>query len=212
MRETPRRRKAHRLCQPREAKINRGSEASGGQRILGKEGLSGFRSSETLTTTPSITCCCFTLMAGGKLLAVSYYMAGTNFRASANQLAEGIELRPDGTPVNLTALPYYFLVSHAAELFLKAALLKRGFPAEDLKKFDYRHDLNALLSELQKKGLSVTSHTVAVVNGLAEQHKKHTLRYINLFDKNKLYWPPISVISEALDELFSLTRISTQGK
>jgi len=110
----------------------------------------------------------------------------------------------------LTAIPLYFLASHAAELFLKAALLKRGFDELDLKKYDYRHNLNSLLSELQKKEVSVTDRCVATIDGLSGQHEKHALRYTVLVDDgNKTYWPPLSSVFSMLDELLLLTRVST---
>jgi hypothetical protein len=143
-------------------------------------------------------------------LAVAYYTNGINFRLSAERLREGLELDDAGRPKKLTAIPLYFLASHAAELFLKAALLKRGFPEADLKKYDYRHNLAALLQELQGKGVPVSSDTATIIHGLSEQHKTHQLRYTVLVDdKTKTYWPPLSLVFAALDELLLLTRIST---
>lgn len=145
-------------------------------------------------------------------LAVAYYLNGTNFRMSAEELKNTLELDVDGRPTKLTAVPLYFLASHAAELFLKAALLKRGFDEQYLKKYDYRHDLSSLLSGLQKKGVAVTDATVATIHGMAKQHKNHALRYTVLVDDGaKTYWPPLSAVFSMLDELVLLTRISTQG-
>lgn len=145
-------------------------------------------------------------------LASSYYMNGVNFRMSAERLQEGLELDSDGRPMKLTAIPLYFLASHAAELFLKAALLKRGFPESELKKYDYRHNLDALLEELINKGLPVSGDTEAVVHGLSEQHKKHQLRYSVLIDDGeRTYWPPLSFVFASLEELLLVTRISTHG-
>ena len=145
-------------------------------------------------------------------LAVAYYTNGVNFRLSAERLRESLELDDAGRPKKLTAIPLYFLASHAAELFLKAALLKRGFPETDLKKYDYRHNLEALLQELQRKGIPVSSDTTAVIHGLSEQHKTHQLRYTVLVDDGtKTYWPPLSLVFAALEELLLLTRISTHG-
>jgi len=70
-------------------------------------------------------------------LAAAYYINGSNFRLSAEKLMEGLELDASGRPTKLTAVPLYFLASHAAELFLKAALLKRGFAEAKLKKHDH---------------------------------------------------------------------------
>ena len=128
-------------------------------------------------------------------LAVAYYLNGADFRASAEQLRSHVELDSDGRPTKLTAILLYFLASHAAELFLKAALLKRGFPEVQLRKFDYRHNLSALLIELKNKGVSVTDDTTAVVDGLSDQHKKHALKYTVLVDDGeKTFWPPLSLV------------------
>jgi len=151
-------------------------------------------------------------MADNTLLAVSYYINGVNFRASADRLANDLEIDSDGKPLRLTAIPYYLLVSHGAELFLKAELLKRGFDEKDMKKFDYRHDLSALLSELRDRGVSVSSPTIQVVDGLNAPHKLHILRYAQFFgDGVNLYLPTLPAVNNMLDELFSLTRISAQG-
>jgi len=145
-------------------------------------------------------------------LAVAYYTNGVNFRMSAERLREGIELDDAGRPKKLTAIPLYFLASHAADLFLKAALLKRGFAEADLRKYDYRHNLAALLQELQRKGVPISSATAAVVHGLSEQHQTHQLRYtVSVDDGTRTYWPPLFLVFAALEELLLLTRISTHG-
>jgi len=145
-------------------------------------------------------------------LASAYLLIAVGFRLSAEELKKSIEVDGDGRPTHLTAIPLYFLASHAAELFLKAALLKRGFSEADLKRYDYRHNLSALLSEIQKKGLVVTEETVKTVTGMSTQHNNHKLRYTVLIDDGtKTYWPPLAAVFSMLDELLLLTRISTQG-
>lgn len=146
-------------------------------------------------------------------LAVAYRLNGVNFRASAEMLGEALELDGSGRPTSLTAIPVYFLASQAAELFMKAALLKRGFSESDLKKkHELRHNLEALLQEIQSKGVPVSAETAAIVAGLSEQHRTHQLRYTVLVDDGtKTYWPPLSIVFAALDELLLLTRISTHG-
>ena len=146
-------------------------------------------------------------------LASYYRLMGVAFWESAKKLEVIIEKRQDGSPAKLTSIPFYFLISHAAELFLKSALLKRDFTEYDLKKYDYRHDLNILFEELQKKGVTVTPTTIDVINGLHTRHKDHSLRYGgSLHDGQKTYWPPTSLMNPMLEELLSLTKLSTQGR
>lgn len=148
----------------------------------------------------------------GIVLASAYRLNAVNFRASAEVVASTLALDVQGRPTSLLALPFYFLISHAAELLLKAALLKRGVSEAELKEFDLRHSLSGLLSELQKLGPSVSSDTEVLVNGLHGQHLTHALRYAVLADsREKTYLPPIPAVYEMLDELLMLTRISTQG-
>jgi hypothetical protein len=145
-------------------------------------------------------------------LAVAYYLNGASFRACAETIAAGLDLDATGCPTALTAVPLYFLASHAAELFLKAALLKRGFDAAKLMKHDHRHNLAALLEEIQKMSVPVSGETMAVVGGLSEQHRTHQLRYTILVDDGRAtYWPPVAAVFAALDEMLLMTRISTHG-
>ena len=66
-------------------------------------------------------------MSDNIYLASIYRVTAVNFWESAKTLSASIECRDDGTPAKITAIPFYFLISHAAELLLKSALLKRGF-------------------------------------------------------------------------------------
>jgi hypothetical protein len=151
-------------------------------------------------------------MTDSMYLASVYRLTGVIFRSAAETLAATLEIKEDGTPAKLTAIPFYFIASHAAELFLKTALLKRGFTESDLKEYDYRHNLNALLAALHGKGVSITQDTVNLINGLHYQHQTHALRYTALVDDGQpTYMPPPSPVFEMLDELLLLTRFSTQG-
>jgi hypothetical protein len=145
-------------------------------------------------------------------LASVYRLTAVNFWKSAELLSRSIATNGDGTPAKVTAIPFYFLISHAAELLLKSALLKRGFPEGKLKKFDYRHNLAALLDELRKRGVSITAESVRLMGGLHSQHQNHALRYTALLDDGqKTYMPPPRLMLAMLEELLLLTRISTQG-
>ncbi len=144
-------------------------------------------------------------------LAITYRMTGDIFTDSARTLDKTIEKDANGLPTRLTCIPFYFLVSHATELYLKSALLKRGLKEGDLKKYDYRHNLDALLKEVQSIGLEVSSTTVDLINGLSPQHKNHTLRYTVLVEGTKTFAPPPSILFPMLEELLLLTRISTMS-
>lgn len=145
-------------------------------------------------------------------MASIYRLSGVNFWQSARHLSEKIEVDDRGVPTRLTALPLYFLVSHATELLLKSALLKRGFSERDLRHVSYRHNLDRLLTALKDKGVTVTPGTANLVRQLSAQHETHALRYSALVDDgNPTYMPPPGLLFEMLEELLLLTRISTQG-
>jgi hypothetical protein len=151
-------------------------------------------------------------MTDGTYMASIYRLEAVAFQDSARRLSGSFEAEGKSLQSERIALPFYFLVSHAAELFLKAALFKRGFTEGELKKHGTRHSLSALLAELQKKGLSVSPQTVQILNGLNAQHENHALRYTAFVDDGKkTYMPPPAVVFGMLDELLLLTRISTQG-
>jgi hypothetical protein len=145
------------------------------------------------------------------VLASNYRLIGVNFQASAKTLLETMEVNEDGSPARYTSIPFYFLVSHAAELFLKSALLKRAFTGKELKKYDYRHDLNALLKSLQEKGVKVSPDAIELITSLQDQHKAYALRYSVFGGYGRKRMPRPHPALEILDELMMLTRISTQG-
>ncbi|MFN0244756.1 MAG: hypothetical protein ACKVWV_17865 [Planctomycetota bacterium] len=138
-----------------------------------------------------------------------YRMTAVNFRVSAEALLPSLKLRDDGSPGKLTAIPFYFLVSQAIELFLKSALLKRGYVPADLKRFDNRHNLNALLKLLTTMGLPIGPEATSIINGLSPQHAHHLLRYHFLVNP---FMPAPASLWPILDELLFLTRISTHGR
>lgn len=138
-----------------------------------------------------------------------YRMTAVNFRLSAEALHPSLELRDDGSPAKLTAIPFYFLVSQAIELFLKSALLKRGYVPADLRRFDNKHNLRALLELLKKKGLPVSAEATSIIEGLSPQHAHHLLRYHFLINP---FMPPPTNLWPVLDELLMLTRVSTHGR
>ena len=148
-------------------------------------------------------------MVDSIVLASTYRLNAENFWESAKKLDMTLDKRSDGSPSKLTAIPFYFLISHAVELFLKSALLKRGFTENDVKKYDYRHNLDALLAALQKKGVNISPETATMINGLSVLHKTHALRYDVLLEGGKKFWAPTHLLLQMHDELLLLTRIST---
>ena len=150
-------------------------------------------------------------MTDNIVMASKFRLIAVNFWESAKKLDTLLEKRDDGSPAKLTAIPFYFLVSHAAELFLKSALLKRGYTEKELKDH-YGHNLNSLLKALEAKGVTVTPATVEVIDGLQELNENHVLRYDLRIVPSKKYWTSTNKIHSVLEELLLLTKISSQGK
>ena len=57
----------------------------------------------------------WTEMQDSLYMASIYRLTGVNFWQSAKHLSEKIEVDDRGVPTKLTALPFYFLVSHATK-------------------------------------------------------------------------------------------------
>jgi hypothetical protein len=139
-------------------------------------------------------------------MASIYRLTAVNFEQSAKTLSQTLEVNEQGRPMKLTALPFYFLVSHATELFLKSALLKRGASDKELRR-RYRHNLAALLTALLNEDVVVTPQTVGLVQQLSGQHATSALRYSALVDNGQaIYLPPPQLLLEMLKELLLLTR------
>ena len=146
-------------------------------------------------------------------LASIYRMHATLFRQSAALVSATFDTPPSISPRSYLAVPFYFLVSHAMELLLKSALLKRGVGEAALRNHEVRHNLGAMMTQLEAMGLTITHQTATVVRAMSDQHENHALRYSALVDDGKpTYMPPPAMIEDTLDELLLLTRISTQGR
>ena len=147
------------------------------------------------------------------VLASTYRLTATNFRMSAEILLHDFEKRGEALPKNIRAIPFYYLISHAIELLLKCALLKRGRSADDLKKYPVRHSLNLLLQKLIELGVPLSDNAINVIGTLSQQHEKHNLRYTALLDDGEVtFTPEPLVLLDVLDELLLAGRISTYGK
>jgi hypothetical protein len=143
------------------------------------------------------------------LIAATYRMMGVCFVSNAKFLHEHYKAKDESMPRNLRAIPYYYLLSHACELFLKAALLKRGVSEAELRKPKLRHDLAKLAQEVINKGVGLSSITVHIICALNAAHHRHALRYtaITALDEGPIYTPQPEQVYQALDELLMATRL-----
>jgi len=143
------------------------------------------------------------------VLASTYRLTATNFRMSAEILLHDFEKRGEALPKNMRAIPFYYLISHAIELLLKCALLKRGQAADDLKKYQIRHSLSALLQKLSELGVPMSDNAINVIGVLSQQHEKHNLRYTALLDDGEVtFTPEPSVFLDVLDELLLAGKVT----
>jgi hypothetical protein len=147
-------------------------------------------------------------------MSIYYRLTATIYWESAKVLSA--DLVSKGKPVsgNRLAIPFYHLVSHATELLLKCAVLKRNGSVKILKKLPVRHSLSLLLNELQKLSIPVSDKSVSLINALSEQHERHVLRYDVLSPDNEIpvYTPAPEEIFEMLTELLLAGRIATYGR
>jgi len=141
-------------------------------------------------------------------LASIYRLTAASFRLSAALLERSFGEKAEEMPHNYRSTPFYYLISHASELLLKAALLKRGVTPQQLRKADLRHSLQALLEQLESQGVTISSSSKAIVRCLSGQHKDHDLRYTALLDDGKPTYTPEPIdVYNMLDELLMATRL-----
>ncbi|MCU4162004.1 hypothetical protein AiwAL_18250 [Acidiphilium sp. AL] len=146
-------------------------------------------------------------------IAATYRMTATYFKISADVLAKDFISNKIRISGNRKAIPYYYMISHALELLLKCALLKRNFPKSKLKNSTLRHNLIGLLDELKNFGIPITEDTYNTIQIISDQHKKHRLRYDFLFDDGLLtFTPEPNSLNSTYDELLLTGAISTFGK
>jgi hypothetical protein len=144
--------------------------------------------------------------------AAYYRMTGAIYVESAKVLEAAFVAKGQKIPGNRMAIPYYLLGSHAAELYLKCALLERGTTPDELKKFDVRHNLKELLDRLISYGVPISLQSRELLGALSEQHRKHDLRYTVFVDDGiPTFTPEPSELYEALDELLMAGRVATHG-
>lgn len=110
-----------------------------------------------------------------------------------------------GKPTEIEIIPYLFLVAHAAELLLKAALARKGYSEKYLASKLIRHNLSKLSELLVKNGVSLSSSTVDLIDGLSEDHDKFAYRYGQAFSRKSNKPAPMNDLNDMLFELLSFT-------
>lgn len=146
------------------------------------------------------------------VLVSTYRLTGTIFRMNAEIILREFQARGEVMPGNIRAIPFYYLMSHAIELFLKCALLKRGESADGLRRYPLGHGLRALLQKLKEMNVPVSESAGALISAMSQQHERHDLRYTALLDDGVMtFTPEPSAMFEVLDDLLLAGRISTHG-
>lgn len=144
--------------------------------------------------------------------AAYYRMTATTYWECAKLLEKGFADQDKKVSGNRMAVPFYLLISHCIELLLKCALMKRGLAPSELKKFELRHNLCELLSELLKFDVPISQSTQQLVTVMSDQHKRHAFRYSVFFEGSEaVYVPEPEQIYQVLEELLMAGRINTHG-
>jgi hypothetical protein len=89
-------------------------------------------------------------------IAATYRITATFYRVSAEVLENDFVSKNIRISGNRKAIPYYYMMSHAIELLLKCALLKRNFSKSNLRKPYLRHNLIGLIEELKKLDIPIS--------------------------------------------------------
>ena len=113
-------------------------------------------------------------------LANDYLLNADNSLWAAKKICEVV---PENTVERMFKAedPLYFLMGHAAELVLKAALVYKEFDESSLKKNELRHDLNALLNKNKENHIRIDNDFEVFVDAIAENFKDHDFRYARIF-------------------------------
>lgn len=113
-------------------------------------------------------------------LGEDYLRAAKNFIFLAEQAC--IQIPPKSVERALIVEdPLTFLISHAAELTLKAILAFEGYGEETLIKPALRHNLRALCKACQGKKVVLNDRFLYWVECIADNHEKYDNRYPRTF-------------------------------
>ena len=147
-------------------------------------------------------------MSDDQVLGARYWIEAGGFRHCMEVLLAEMDTQSNGMPANRAALPIYYLASHAAELLLKAALLKRGTTNAEIRKYDLRHDLAALTDKLKTYGVVITDQTTGTIGKLSGQHREHHLRYPS---EGSVMLPHPQALRDMLNELILCVRVGQRS-
>ena len=73
--------------------------------------------------------------------------------------------------------PFYYMVSHAFELFTKAFLLWRGVSHKELRSRDFGHNISALVHRAKELGLQIEDEYIPLIETMENLNKDHMQRY-----------------------------------
>ena len=100
--------------------------------------------------------------------------------------------------------PAFMMIGQSIELSLKAFLLARGVPLDELKFKPYGHDLAALLAEAQRRRIDrlvpLYDFHVDSIKTLAPVYGRHEFRYIVTGTKTIPNWGFISLTAGTLTQ------------
>ena len=132
-------------------------------------------------------------MSDDRTTAFGMWRYGNDFREAAIAVAERHNVR--------VFMPYYFLLGQSIELSLKAFLMGREVPLDDLRK-KFRHDLKKLLTEARRRrlGLEVKLDKIqcGVIELLNVEYAERRFQYIQT---GSMIIPEPEFAAEAADRL-----------
>jgi hypothetical protein len=97
----------------------------------------------------------------------------------------------------LRAIPLYFCIAQAFELFLKSYLGAHG-KGRSLKGWS-QHDIAALLSSALELDLHLSKSTIEIVREVSEQHRGNELRFMD--ERCVIHMPPQRKMLASTEEL-----------
>ena len=103
----------------------------------------------------------------------------------------------------LPAIPAAQLLTHSLELFLKLALLKRGYNEQELRGPKLRHNLVQLMEECEGIGVYFSDEHRNLIIHLNEIHENHAVRYTIASDGMWMPFTMRQMVDLAMDFLMA---------